>query len=103
MPKGVVQCKPPRPAYVKGAGQGFIPVMCTQYDPRFRIKEHHDLLAKIPKKQGLIKTFLQEIHLASKFPYKGSKSRLGDAGIATHITVADARHDKSLELSFIGA
>lgn len=76
--------KTSKPFWVSGPGKGFIPFMGAQFDGQYRDQRHKELLDKIPEDQCPVKTFHQENEFASKFPYEGSKSRLGDTGISAH-------------------
>jgi len=95
---GTIQLWPYKDWYVPGPGKGFIPFMGAQYDPKYRTKAHHDLLSEIPKNQSVIKTFMQENHHASQYPYAGSKSVLGDAGITAHKAFAFSKRNRRLAL-----
>ena len=73
-----------KPFWVPGPGKGFIPFMGAQFDGAYRDPQHKKLLDDIPEDQCPVKTFHQENDYAARFPYEGSKSKLGDAGITAH-------------------
>ncbi|WP_417799601.1 hypothetical protein [Tenacibaculum sp.] len=73
-----------KPFWVPGPGKGFIPFMGAQFDGAYRDPQHKKLLDDIPEDQCPVKTFHQENDYAARFPYEGSKSKLGDTGIKAH-------------------
>lgn len=79
-----VQLWPDKPLWVSGPGKGFIPFMGAQFDSKYRNPKHAELLASIPEDQCPAKTFHQENEYASRYPFEGSKSVMGDAGIYAH-------------------
>ena len=73
-----------KPLIAPGTGSwNPIEMMKGQYDDRYRTEKHKEILEK-NKDSCPLKTAYEENTEARNFPEKGSKSRLGDAGIKFH-------------------
>jgi|GEM_PF-1409486 len=81
-----------KPAWVKGPGEGVIPFMRAQYNPEFRTSAHKDLLDNTPETECLAQTVYNENDYASQYPWDGSMSMVGDAGIGFHKGIKSIRN-----------